>query len=166
MKKNQNVVGLYAVRKTHRLSTYWNSHCKDSNLSEKLYFKVLSQDVLHNNVTLEGFESKVVNATVCFNADDFHYYLEPKEAPEDTPKVKSESKYIRTIVGKCGTAIKIDVYRVLDAYATGNPILDHLIKKALCAGLRGHKDRLQDLKDIKQSIEEAILLHQQKENLN
>jgi hypothetical protein len=52
----------------------------------------------------------------------------------------------------------IDVYDVLQAFEVTNPALQHLIKKALCAGLRGHKDRQQDLNEILESARRAIEL--------
>lgn len=69
------------------------------------------------------------------------------------------NKYLRTIYGvdKEGNAgsLQVDVYDVLDAYPTKNPALDHLIKKALCPGQRGHKDLLTDLDDIIKSAQRA-----------
>lgn len=47
----------------------------------------------------------------------------------------------------------VDVYDVLVAWNVANPALQHLIKKALQAGKRGHKSREQDLQDI---IDSAI----------
>ena len=52
----------------------------------------------------------------------------------------------------------MDVYDVLVAFDVRCPALQHLIKKALCAGIRGHKDIHQDLVDIKNSAESAIRL--------
>lgn len=69
------------------------------------------------------------------------------------------NKYLRTIYGvdKEGNAgsLQVDVYDILDAYPTRNPALDHLIKKALCPGQRGHKDLLTDLDDIIKSAQRA-----------
>lgn len=69
------------------------------------------------------------------------------------------NKYLRTIYGvdKEGNAgsLQVDVYDILDAYPTKNPALDHLIKKALCPGQRGHKDLLTDLDDIIKSARRA-----------
>lgn len=59
------------------------------------------------------------------------------------------NKYLREI--KPG--IFVDVYDVLMAWNVTNPALQHLIKKALQAGERGHKSREQDLQDI---IDSAI----------
>lgn len=62
---------------------------------------------------------------------------------------ESDNKYLHEI--KPG--IFIDVYDVLMAWNVTNPALQHLIKKALQAGERGHKSREQDLQDI---IDSAI----------
>ena len=48
---------------------------------------------------------------------------------------KPKNKYHRDLKG-----VTVDVYDVLKAFEVTNPALQHLIKKALCAGLRGHKD--------------------------
>lgn len=41
----------------------------------------------------------------------------------------------------------IDPYRIADLYAL-HPCADHIMKKSLCAGSRGHKDMLRDIQDI------------------
>ncbi|QZN97804.1 hypothetical protein [Symbiopectobacterium purcellii] len=66
------------------------------------------------------------------------------------------SKYDRRVKD-----ITIDVYDVLKAFNVTCPALQHLIKKALCAGLRGHKDREQDLDEVLQSAQRAIQLHRE-----
>ncbi|EDU9146098.1 hypothetical protein ZY07_002544 [Salmonella enterica subsp. enterica serovar Thompson] len=65
------------------------------------------------------------------------------------------SKYNRNIKG-----VTVDVYDVLQAFNVTNPALQHLIKKALCAGLRGHKDRMQDLIETRDSAIRAIELEE------
>jgi hypothetical protein len=54
--------------------------------------------------------------------------------------------------------IVIDVYDILDAYAVTNPALQHLIKKALMPGERGHKTVDEDLQEIWHSARRAIEL--------
>jgi len=49
--------------------------------------------------------------------------------------------------------VLIDVYDVLKAFNVTCPALQHIIKKALNAGKRGHKDLETDLQDI---IDSAI----------
>lgn len=68
-------------------------------------------------------------------------------------------KYNRTIIGFGGDTVQVDVYRVLDAFEVTDPALQHLIKKALCAGLRGHKCKAEDLMDIVGSAKKALTLH-------
>lgn len=63
------------------------------------------------------------------------------------------SKYLRTIKG-----VQIDVYDVLKAWEVQNPALQHLIKKALQPGARGHKTLENDLRDILVSAERAMEL--------
>lgn len=74
----------------------------------------------------------------------------------------NRKKYEREIIGLDGTRTIVDVYRVLDAFQVTNPQLQHLIKKALAAGLRGHKDLEEDLQDIESSIQSAIVMEKQK----
>ena len=65
------------------------------------------------------------------------------------------SKYNR-VVHKDGKHLEVDVYDVLEAFNVTCPALQHLIKKALCVGIRGHKDESQDLQDILDSANRAI----------
>ena len=76
-------------------------------------------------------------------ADDEQDLNECIGAPE------ANNKYLHEI--KPG--VFVDVYDVLMAWNVTNPALQHLIKKALQAGERGHKSREQDLQDI---IDSAI----------
>mgnify|MGYP003654240269 CR=1 FL=1 len=73
------------------------------------------------------------------------------------------NKYPRIIFNKKGESIVIDVYDVLEAFDVRCPALQHLAKKALCAGLRGHKSVEKDLRDIRDSSERAIQLNSHRE---
>lgn len=81
------------------------------------------------------------------------------------PELNDGNKYHKTIIGLCGTAVKVDVYRVLDAYPTGDAALDHAIKKALIPGKRGHKDKITDYQNIIESAQKALTLVKQKQAL-
>ena len=65
-----------------------------------------------------------------------------------------KNKYHRDLKG-----VTVDVYDVLKAFEVTDPALQHLIKKALCAGLRGHKNKDQDLQDILDSAKRAVELN-------
>lgn len=51
---------------------------------------------------------------------------------------------------------EIDVYMVLKLFNVTDPCLQHIAKKALCAGQRGHKDFERDLQDILDTAKRAI----------
>lgn len=85
--------------------------------------------------------------------------LEFCKANPDHPDCKCKeqpSKYNRPCKG-----ITLDIYDVLQAFAVTNPATQHAIKKLLCAGLRGHKDKMQDLTEALKSIERAIELEKE-----
>lgn len=96
----------------------------------------------------------------------------PKIAPNLTPNLtpdleKDGSKYHREIIGLDGVKTTVDVYRVLDAFKTDCAATDHAIKKMLCAGLRGHKDKLTDYDNAIESLQAAKeLLMQKRSNEN
>ena len=80
--------------------------------------------------------------------------IEPEQAPEAEyreslkamrERIASEGK--ERAANKYRTPIG-DVYDVLKAFEVTNPALQHLIKKALKVGKRGHKDIETDLQDI------------------
>ena len=80
------------------------------------------------------------------------------------PKEQGNNKYDRTIYGKHGSgSCVVDVYRVLGAFDVYNPQLQHLIKKALATGQRGHKDTRQDLVDILHSAQSALDMYDETE---
>lgn len=50
----------------------------------------------------------------------------------------------------------MDVYEVLYRFGVTDPCLQHIVKKALCAGQRGHKDFETDLQNIRDTATRAI----------
>jgi hypothetical protein len=52
--------------------------------------------------------------------------------------------------------VKLDPYRICKIYRIDDFALQTIVKKALCAGLRGHKSRRQDLLDIITAAKRAI----------
>ncbi len=74
------------------------------------------------------------------------------------------NRYVKRIYNKSGENIEVDIYDVLNAYNDcTDPALQHLVKKALCPGQRGHKDILEDLFNIRDSAERAVSLHLNRE---
>ena len=104
--------------------------------------------------------SSEISISNTFNGAVFTKY-EPSKIPMN--------KYQKIIHGKDqnGDVVKciVDVYDVLEAWKTTNPALQHLIKKALQPGERGHKSLVEDLKDIIASAQRALEIEQSKEVL-
>jgi len=71
---------------------------------------------------------------------------------KEQPRMK-HNKYQRLVKGQW-----VDVYDILVAFDVTNPALQHLIKKALMPGGRGHKTREEDLREILASAKRAIKL--------
>ena len=87
--------------------------------------------------------------TVQLDTPDFEPFISIEDEYEYKEKRSiTTSKYTKQIHG-----VSVDVYDVLMAWGVTNPALQHLIKKALQCGQRGHKDNQQDLQDI---IDSAI----------
>lgn len=85
-------------------------------------------------------------------------YIGPNPGEDNLPALPAINpkthKYLKQIKPK----VFVDVYDVLAAWKVTNPALQHLIKKALQAGNRGHKDLLEDLDDIVVSANRALQL--------
>lgn len=77
------------------------------------------------------------------------------------------SKYSRTIRGTDAdgnrAAVTVDVYDVLEAFGVTDPALQHLVKKALAAGDRGHKSAAEDRREIIDSARRSLELELQRQ---
>lgn len=133
--------------------TGWNCICRGVDLGdwrdtlEKRPYDLSEQMVMSR---LQEATDNVLAAAPELMTDK--YKFEPFVSVEDAATAKqpsiTPSKYTKTIHG-----VSVDVYDVLQAWGVGNPALQHLIKKALQCGQRGHKGSEQDLQDI---IDSAI----------
>jgi len=85
--------------------------------------------------------------------DVYHGNFRPMREFHNNVPSQVSSKYQVNIKGT-----PCDVYDVLKAFDVRNPAIQHAVKKLLMPGKRGHKDKLQDLLEAKQSIVRAINL--------
>ncbi len=89
--------------------------------------------------------------------------------------VKKLSKYHRTITkrisidkttnhgdGMVTVNVVLDFYDIANAWKSGNPAIDHAVKKLLMPGDRHSKDRMQDIKEAKDSLARAIEIEAEK----
>ena len=51
---------------------------------------------------------------------------------------------------------KIDVYRIIDIFEITDPVAQHILKKCIATGKRGHKDVERDWQDIVDSAQRKI----------
>lgn len=56
--------------------------------------------------------------------------------------------------------VKLDVYRILDLFKVTDPTMQHIIKKAIRFG-DGHKSVMEELKDIKDTIDRRIEMEEE-----
>lgn len=70
-------------------------------------------------------------------------------------RIVGEEKQMNKYSKEIKKNVYVDVYDVLKAFDVRCPALQHLIKKALAAGQRGHKDLMTDLDDIIASANRA-----------
>jgi len=104
------------------------------------------QDDANGKVRSAGLSEE--NETWAFTLEkrpaDLDSAIMTEEEEQMTAEELPKSKYHREIA----PGVWVDVYDVLHAWAVQNPALQHLIKKALQPGERGHKDKAQDMDEI------------------
>ncbi len=113
------------------------------------YIEVMGYNEVLNVWYGKYYGTSLSSSVIDFDIKDVTSVLD-FAAKEDKPK----NKYHRDLKG-----VTVDVYDVLKAFEVTDPALQHLIKKALCAGLRGHKNKDQDLQDILDSAKRAVELN-------
>lgn len=77
------------------------------------------------------------------------------QQPEELPFIDDEPKHNHYFKDVSDLDV-VDVYQVLKLFNVTDPCLQHIVKKALCAGERGHKDFSRDLQDIFDTAKRAL----------
>lgn len=95
------------------------------------------------------------------NEEKYKIDFSPLDKKEDEPQKPKHNKYMREI--KPG--VWVDIYDVLQAWKITNPAQQHLAKKALQGGQRGHKNYETDMRDIIASATRAIELERATQEL-
>lgn len=113
-----------------------------------------------------GWSPPVMDDAPYNHGSDVYCFPDPLAAAVDAdlskllPKPFTPNKYTRNLLALDGRMVPVDVYAVLAAFPTGSSSVDHAIKKLLAPGQRGHKDRLQDLKEARASLDRAIQMEE------
>lgn len=126
--KSANYEDITGTKNTRVL---WQRHTQPEELpfiDDEQEYKELDQLILENSETVAIPESWLKGESKPHN----HYFKDVSELNE------------------------IDVYQVLRLFNVTDPCLQHIVKKALCAGQRGHKDFETDLKNIFDTAKRAL----------
>ena len=127
-----------------------------SYFDPKASFSIFKQNLKRNGIKLLCFDDVGLDNSNTSHQKS-HFTLEAKVNTKINQQFSSmpKNKYDKRVIDKYNPYINsvVDVYSVLKAFEVKCPALQHLIKKALCAGLRGHKGIETDLQDI---IDSAI----------
>lgn len=60
---------------------------------------------------------------------------------------------------------KVDVYRILEIFDVTDPCIQHVVKKLLCAGGRGHKDINLDINNVIDTLQRWKEMREEESNL-
>lgn len=126
--------------------------------------EIFLEDAYTQNPYVEDFDEeipqgRVIDITEAIQIAKDAGWTSVGSAPEgwtETPLVK-RNKYMREV--KPG--VWCDVYDILRAWNVTDQAHAHALKKMLCPGTRGHKDTLEDYKDIVASCNRALELHKE-----
>lgn len=156
-----NKMGLYQYDEEYDLmKPIKNGVCKDCSLTDTCDVYKMRGDVKINvcehysrkiNVSDMGYDENAIEESPTKNSEKTVIDDSTNFSEKNIPKNKYDRKIFHKYISE--ESILIDVYSVLKSFDVKCPALQHLIKKALCAGLRGHKNIETDLQDI---IDSAI----------
>ena len=107
----------------------------------------------------QGKEITIQELRDMVNQDQDEPFLTPETTLNDQyaeiERVRKHRHYFKDV----SNIAEIDVYAVLKLFDVTDPCLQHIVKKALCAGKRGHKDMIEDLQNIVDTAIRAVELN-------
>ena len=120
---------------------------------------VIYPDVIGNWDRYDGKEITLQELRYMVNQDQDEPFLTPETTLNDQyaeiEQVRKHLHYFKDV----SNIDEIDVYAVLKLFDVTDPCLQHIVKKALCAGKRGHKDMMEDLQNIVDTAIRAVELN-------
>ena len=119
----------------------------DYNIGKNIWYTARPKEI-----TLQELRDMV-------NQDQDEPFLTPETTLNDQyaeiEQVRKHRHYFKDV----SNIAEIDVYAVLKLFEVTDPCLQHIVKKALCAGKRGHKDMMEDLQNIADTAIRAVELN-------
>lgn len=111
------------------------------------------------DVTLGNVKSHGLDLTWQREKESIIDKLVDESLPEFKHNAESEKRSHGHYFKDVSQLNEIDVYYVLKLFEVTDPCLQHIVKKALCAGKRGHKDMMEDLQNIVDTAARAVELN-------
>ena len=130
----------------------WISICdgltySDYNIGKNIWYTACPKEI-----TLQELRDMV-------NQEQDEPFLTPETTLNDQyaeiERVRKHRHYFKDV----SNIAEIDVYTVLKLFDVTDPCLQHIVKKALCAGKRGHKGMMEDLQNIVDTAIRAVELN-------
>lgn len=130
----------------------WIAICDGLTYSDYNIGKNIWHTACPKEITLQELRDMV-------NQDQDEPFLTPETTLNDQyaeiEQVRKHRHYFKDV----SNIAEIDVYAVLKLFDVTDPCLQHIVKKALCAGKRGHKDMMEDLQNIVDTAIRAVELN-------
>lgn len=129
---------------------------KPANLGEdkKLYHKLVVSEPMHSSPTEHPAQAVKGRWANFSNFRQHRWQLETRNLPDAIKNILPEPKPVFDLAEKYPHYYIdvqgldwVDVYELFRLFGTQDHELEHTIKKLLCAGKRGAKDKLKDLKE-------------------
>ena len=118
----------------------------DYNIGKSVWYTAYPKEI-----TLQELRDMV-------NQDQDEPFLTPESLNDQYAEIERVRKH-RHYFKDVSNIAEIDVYAVLKLFEVTDPCLQHIVKKAFCAGKRGHKDMMEDLQNIVDTAIRAVELN-------
>lgn len=132
--------GNFGVKGNYFFRTMSNGHCSDAAW-------------LNGNWMRAAFNIKNMRVLWQRNAPAVSDDIKTSQVERDYKEISQEYKHYKKDVSNLNS---IDVYRVLKLFDVKDPALQHAVKKILCAGDRGTKDKVQDIQEAIASLNRSL----------
>ena len=119
----------------------------DYNIGKSIWYTACPKEI-----TLQELRDMV-------NREQDEPFLTPETTLNDQYAEIEQVRKHRHYFKDASNIAEIDVYAVLKLFDVTDPCLQHIVKKALCAGKRGHKDMMEDLQNIVDTAIRAVELN-------
>ncbi len=147
-----NILGYSKDAFENKSTPCWIAICdgltySDYNIGKNIWYTARPKEI-----TLQELRDMV-------NQEQDEPFLTPETTLNDQyaeiEQVRKHRHYFKDV----SNIAEIDVYAVLKLFEVTDPCLQHIVKKALCAGKRGHKDMIEDLQNIVDTAIRAVELN-------